>query len=166
MLNYLEKHSANKSTGTPDGSQINSNSEKTPLRKTNETPSKDGKMEKTEWLPHLPVLFLKFIYLFVYYFTKIRTCCWLTSWSELWWWADSYSGAWLIQRASSFFFFGGLFWSSAILLSLGYFTDVSFWVIRVPSSSLVTIAEMIIWKIKNVKQDTRPKASFQVVSEL
>ncbi|XP_053344430.1 LOW QUALITY PROTEIN: transcription factor AP-2-delta [Clarias gariepinus] len=48
MLNYLEKHSANKSTGTPDGSQINSNSEKTPLRKTNETPSKDGKMEKTE----------------------------------------------------------------------------------------------------------------------
>ncbi|MCI4395699.1 hypothetical protein PGIGA_G00195000 [Pangasianodon gigas] len=48
MLNYLEKHSANKSTGTPDSGQINSNSEKTPLRKTNETPSKDGKMEKTE----------------------------------------------------------------------------------------------------------------------
>ncbi|KAK3522685.1 hypothetical protein QTP86_029533 [Hemibagrus guttatus] len=42
MLNSLEKHSANKSTGTPDGGQINSNTEKTPLRKTNETPSKDG----------------------------------------------------------------------------------------------------------------------------
>ncbi|XP_007260525.3 transcription factor AP-2-delta [Astyanax mexicanus] len=48
MLNYLEKHSANKSTGTPDGSHINSNSEKTALRKTAETPTKDGKMEKTE----------------------------------------------------------------------------------------------------------------------
>ncbi|RXN32256.1 transcription factor AP-2-delta isoform X1 [Labeo rohita] len=35
MLNYLEKHSANKSTGTPDSNQINSNSDKT-LRKTTE----------------------------------------------------------------------------------------------------------------------------------
>lgn len=46
MLNYLEKHSANKSTGTPDTNQINSNSDKT-LRKT-EAPTKDGKIEKTE----------------------------------------------------------------------------------------------------------------------
>lgn len=49
MLNYLEKHSANKSTGTPDGNQINSNSDKT-LRKTSEAPTKDGKIEKIEWL--------------------------------------------------------------------------------------------------------------------
>ncbi|MGH0130378.1 UNVERIFIED_CONTAM: hypothetical protein FKN15_042479 [Acipenser sinensis] len=48
MLNYLEKHSANKNGGTPDSNQINSNSEKTPLRKTSETQSKDGKNEKTE----------------------------------------------------------------------------------------------------------------------
>ncbi|TRY84491.1 hypothetical protein DNTS_035837 [Danionella cerebrum] len=47
MLNYLEKHSANKSTGTPDNNQINSNSDKT-LRKTNEPPNKDGKIEKTD----------------------------------------------------------------------------------------------------------------------
>lgn len=47
MLNYLEKHSANKSTGTPDTNQINSNSDKT-LRKTTEAQMKDGKIEKTE----------------------------------------------------------------------------------------------------------------------
>ncbi|XP_058610844.1 transcription factor AP-2-delta isoform X4 [Onychostoma macrolepis] len=48
MLNYLEKHSANKSTGTPDTNQINSNSDKT-LRKTTEhVQTKDGKIEKTE----------------------------------------------------------------------------------------------------------------------
>uniref|UniRef100_A0A8C2K770 Transcription factor AP-2 delta (activating enhancer binding protein 2 delta) n=2 Tax=Cyprinus carpio TaxID=7962 RepID=A0A8C2K770_CYPCA len=47
MLNYLEKHSANKSTGTPDTNQINSNSDKT-LRKSTEAPTKDGKIEKTE----------------------------------------------------------------------------------------------------------------------
>ncbi|MBN3279823.1 AP2D factor, partial [Polyodon spathula] len=48
MLNYLEKHSTNKNGGTSDSNQINSNSEKTPLRKTSETQSKDGKSEKTE----------------------------------------------------------------------------------------------------------------------
>ncbi|MGH0147381.1 UNVERIFIED_CONTAM: hypothetical protein FKN15_010306 [Acipenser sinensis] len=48
MLNYLEKHSTNKNGGTPDTNQINSNSEKTPFRKTSETQSKDGKNEKTE----------------------------------------------------------------------------------------------------------------------
>ncbi len=65
MLNYLEKHSANKSTGTPDTNQINSNSDKT-LRKTTEAQMKDGKIEKTEWLWH-------------------RSCRFPTSWSEPWW---------------------------------------------------------------------------------
>lgn len=86
MLNYLEKHSANKSTGTPDGNQINSNSEKTPLRKTNEAPSKDGKMEKTEWLHPLSFFFSLFVCLIL---AKLNwSCCWFeTSWSELqWWW--------------------------------------------------------------------------------
>lgn len=54
MLNYLEKHSANKSTGTPDANQINS--DKT-LRKTSEVPTKDGKIEKTEWLRRSRFLF-------------------------------------------------------------------------------------------------------------
>ncbi|MBN3309612.1 AP2D factor, partial [Amia calva] len=48
MLNYLEKHSTNKNGGTPDSNQLNSNQDKTPLRKTSETQSKDGKIEKTE----------------------------------------------------------------------------------------------------------------------
>ncbi len=65
MLNYLEKHSANKSTGTPDTNQINSNSDKT-LRKTTEAQMKDGKIEKTEWLWH-------------------RSDHFHTSWSEPWW---------------------------------------------------------------------------------
>ncbi len=45
MLNYLEKHSANKSTGTPDTNQINSNSDKT-LRKTTEAQMKMVKSRK------------------------------------------------------------------------------------------------------------------------
>uniref|UniRef100_A0A8C4X4S3 Transcription factor AP-2 delta (activating enhancer binding protein 2 delta) n=1 Tax=Erpetoichthys calabaricus TaxID=27687 RepID=A0A8C4X4S3_ERPCA len=48
MLNYLEKHTTNKNGSTTDSGQINSNSDKTPLRKTTETQPKDGKTEKTE----------------------------------------------------------------------------------------------------------------------
>ncbi|XP_035279560.1 transcription factor AP-2-delta isoform X2 [Anguilla rostrata] len=48
MLNYLEKHTTGKNTGTPDSAQLNSAAEKTALRKTGESQSKDGKLEKME----------------------------------------------------------------------------------------------------------------------
>ncbi|XP_016888934.1 transcription factor AP-2-delta [Cynoglossus semilaevis] len=47
MLNYLDKNTSGKTSG-PTDQQINSNSEKTQLRKTAEPQSKDGKTEKTE----------------------------------------------------------------------------------------------------------------------
>lgn len=47
MLNYLDKNSSGKTSG-PNDQQINNSSEKTQLRKTAESQSKDGKSEKTE----------------------------------------------------------------------------------------------------------------------
>lgn len=48
MLNYLEKHTTNKSVGVTEGSQGNGNSEKGPLRKSSDVVVKDAKTEKTD----------------------------------------------------------------------------------------------------------------------
>lgn len=47
MLNYLDKTSSGKTSG-PNDQQISNSSEKSQLRKTSESQSKDGKTEKTE----------------------------------------------------------------------------------------------------------------------
>ncbi|KAM4043267.1 transcription factor AP-2-delta isoform 1-T1 [Anomaloglossus baeobatrachus] len=48
MLNYLEKHTTNKSGGVSESSQGNGNSEKGPLRKSSDVVVKDAKTEKTD----------------------------------------------------------------------------------------------------------------------
>ncbi|KAM3930516.1 transcription factor AP-2-delta isoform 2-T2 [Leptodactylus fuscus] len=48
MLNYLEKHSTNKSGGVSESTQGNSNSEKGALRKSSDVVVKDAKTEKTD----------------------------------------------------------------------------------------------------------------------